>query len=309
MGVVGMDDLVKARAALDATRDLLGTSSRAFDWAWSLVAAGETYELGLALTLAPGARPSAQLYFNPRRRTRAFRERVQTVLAGFSFDVDWLKAVDELVPPEAVSTVLGFDVDRAGPTSGTLYLEEIERLSGGQADSTLPALAAALGLSLGSEADRIGGPYIWAVDFGARGALRLKVYRSVAASAGPAVEEEVRRVTGARHDESSPGLDVLFGAGPCSGYMVQRAYGADGGVLRHKVYRCLPYESAATAGLATGALRRLDLLGLLERPARLLERLFDEGFGTTSIALAFAPGQSAFEYATVYQALLRGRRD
>lgn len=301
-----MDDPAKARAALDAAGELVGADSRSFDWAWSLAAAAETYELGLALTLAPDAPPAAQVYFNPRRRTRAFRQRARTTLEEYAFDAAWLDVVDALVPAEAVGTVLAFDVDRAGPTSGTLYLEEIARLPDAQVDATLREVAASLGLSVDAEHGRVGAPYIWAIDFEARGAVRLKVYRAAAAGAKQSVEEEARHVIGSLLP--SPTVDVLFGDGPCSGYMVQRAYGAGPEVLRHKVYRCYPYEHASTVGLAADAIRRLGLLDAEGRAGR-RERLFDEAFGTTSIGLAFAPGRATFEYVTVYQALLRGRRD
>lgn len=297
-----MDDVTRARAALDATREILGAGSESFDWAWSLVAAAESYELGLALTFASDAPPAAQLYYNPRRRTRAFREQARTVLAGFGFETSWLEVVDHVVPPEAVSTVLGFDVDRAAPVHGTLYFEEIDRRLGPRAVSALHELTEGLGLAVGAEADRIGVPYIWAVDFDARGLCRLKLYRSVPADARRALEDEVRRVTGADGASRPPSLEVLFGAGPCSGYMIQRAYDPRGEIQRHKVYRCHAYERGSTAGLAAGALRRLGLLSAAD------ERWFDDAFGTTSIALSFTPGRRAFEYATVYQALLRGRR-
>lgn len=304
-----MDDPVKARDALAALGDCLHVDARAFAWTASFVDGAETFELGLALTLAPAALPSAQLYYNPRRRVPAFREQVRALLAGFGFDGKWLRVVDALAPPEAVSTVLGLDVGRDGPTSGTLYLEEIGRWADAHADAALCDLGLGLGLEVGAEGGRVGVPYIWAVDFGAQGPLRLKVYRAVAAGERRSVEDEAVRVVGVSEAMDGAVREVLFGAGPCSGYMVQRAYGAGGEVLRHKIYRCYPYEHASTAGQAARALHELGLLRTLdERAERLRERLFDDVFGTTSVAIAFAPGRAGIEYATVYQALLRGRR-
>ena len=297
-----MRDPERAREALVALGEGLGGGADPVRLAEPLFDRRDPYELGVALSFEPGAsRPRALLYYNPRRRSGGFVGRVRGVLEGLAFDPSWLKTIEEHVPEERASHVLGFDIEGASPREGTLYLEEIDRFFGPRADLELRALGQALGLRVGEERGRVGSPYIWAVDFGRAGPERLKVYRRTEAGDREAVREEAEALLG----ELDPRARAsLFEEGPTSStasYMVQRAYGADGSLRRHKIYRCFDYERASTAGPARRLLARFGCPS-----GASLEPLLDPSFGTTSVGVAFAPGRRGVEYLTIYQCLLRG---
>ena len=139
------------------------------------------------------------------------------------------------------------------------------------------------------------------MDFGRAGAERLKRYHFALPEHRAAVIAEAARVNPGAAVTESPAGRVLFAEGPCSGYIIQRAYDASG-LVRHKVYRCFPYEREATGDVGSRALAEF---GITDETG-VSDALLEPRFGTTSVGVAFSPRLTEPEYVSVYQCLLRG---
>ncbi len=297
-----MQDAILARDALLALGHLLGAGDTPMRVMEPLFHPLDAHEVGVALSVGRDEGLGALVYYNPRRRGAGFGRRGRALLARLELASGWWEQVERIVPSTRVSTILGLDVEAAGVAGGTLYLEEIATRLGHDAPRSLASLASALALPLNTAETRVGAPYIWAIDFDGSGPRRLKTYYIADAAAAADVRAEALATCPAARDLlTGDAGEVLFGSGPCSGYIIQRAHGVEGRVVRHKVYRCYPYEDASTAGLAQTALDRLGVRAPVGAAP-----LFDDAFGTTSVGVAFAPERSRIEYATAYQCLLRG---
>lgn len=297
-----MRDGARARESLDELGLALGAPTVPRRLVETLYRSTDPYEVGVAASFSASAPPRALVYYNPRKRGAAFVRRVHATFLEHGLDPAWLGALSEAIPLSRVSTIAGFDVDPSGVPSGTLYFEELSERLGDHAGGLLLDVAARLGLSAGEDPRaRVGAPYILAVDFSKRGPERLKVYTFAQPAEHAAAKAEAVAICPGLAHEGSPAAEVLFGEGACSGYIIQRAYDA-GRMVRHKVYRCLPYERQSTDGAGRRALHTLGIEDHTGVGAALLR----PSFGTTSVGIAFAPQQAAPEYVSVYQCLLRG---
>ncbi len=289
-----LDDLGLALGAPAVPRRLVETLYRSTD----------PYEVGVAASFSMASPPRALVYYNPRKRGAAFVRRVHATFLAHGLEPSWLGALSEAIPLSRVSTIAGFDVDASGVPSGTLYFEELSERLGDHASGLLSDVAKQLRLSAGEDPRaRVGAPYILAVDFTRRGPERLKVYTFAQPAERGAARDEAAAISPELSHDGSPAAEVLFGDGACSGYIIQRAYDVDR-LVRHKVYRCLPYEQQPTDGAGQQA---LQTLGIEDRTG-VAAALLQPSFGTTSVGIAFAPGRDAPEYVSVYQCLLRGDR-
>lgn len=297
-----MRDGARARESLNQLGLALGAPDTPRKVIEALYRSSDPFEVGVAATFSSDAPPRALVYYNPRRRDPAFVRRVRSTFAAFGLDAGWLSTLNGAIPLTRVSTIAGFDVDATGVPGGTLYFEELDERLGGHAVGLVDRVASQLRLPVGEGTHgRVGAPYILAVDFGRAGPERLKLYHFAAPGERSAVQAEAAAVCPSVGSPDAPAAQVLFGDGSCSGYIIQRAHGAHG-LVRHKVYRCLPYEREATAGVARRALQQL---GLLDQSGA-ADALLEPSFGTTSIGVAFTPDRDQPEYVSVYQCLLRG---
>jgi len=186
----------------------------------------DDYELGLAYSVRLSGEESFLLSYNPRRRTRGFRNKIIDVLAAFDLPVEGVMEADGFLAPDECSWVLGLEQGSTKELRATVYIEEVaDFLSPMRFDGLIEQLSGRFSLA-SIEIPKTGKPYIVALDIHPDGLRHLKVYTYVD-QAGALTSHKV--LPDLFLDDTAPRL-------------IQSRSGCSG----EKVYRCYPYLETDT---------------------------------------------------------------